>query len=188
MNKFISISIFVSLLFVILGVMMIAFPQISLQVFAYILATLLLLNGIYLVVADFRIRRYFLLMDSLFPGILSVLCGILLFVYPETLHFLIPILLSVWFIFNSILKMRISFFLKEAGENWILLFLFALFSFLCGILMLLQPSVTSITVTLFAGILLVIYSIFDIIDLLEVKRHTKKMISYFKDMKKIIDE
>lgn len=189
LNSWINSSIFISILFIILGIMMILFPKTSLSVFAYLIAILLMINGVYLIVLDCRMRNLFIPMDTLLSGLLSVLLGIMMFLYPNTLKIMIPVALGTWFILSSILKIRISFSLKDLGTpSWIWTLLMAILSIICGFILILNPSVTSITVTLIAGIMMIIYSISDIVDMVVFKKHMNEIAKHFKKNIKIIEE
>ena len=164
-NNFINSSILVSVLFILLGLGMILFPNISLTVVAYSIAIMFIVLGIYFCVIDYR---FFL--DTLVVGILTLVLGILLLVNPSWLSNLIPMVMGVWFIVDSILKIRISLTCKEYDDvPWVMLLILSIISLICGILFILHPLITSNIVMTLLGVIIVVYAISDIADMIVAK-------------------
>lgn len=187
LNRLINSSIFFSILLVLLGIAMCFLPQASLKVFSYILAILLIINGLSQIILDFKMRNYFIVFNQLLPSILSILFGVVICFYPDTLALLIPIVLGIWFIFSSIFKIQLSMSLKNINNSWILTLLFGIITCICGIVLIINPIFTSITITIFLGIMLIIYSISDIIDMAIFKKHINNIAKYFEEKIKIIE-
>ena len=188
LNTFINYSILISILLTILGIVMIIFPKTSLNTFAIILAIFLIIGGIYLIILDIRMHENLIPVDTLFQGILSIIVGILMFIYPDTLSIIIPIALGTWFILGSIVKLRISLPLRYIDSSLVTItIILSILSIICGIVLIINPTITSITITLLAGITLVIYSISDIIDMIIFKKNIKEIVKNFKKNIKVID-
>ncbi len=188
LNTFINYSILISILLTILGIVMIIFPKTSLNTFAIILAIFLIIGGIYLIILDIRMHENLIPVDTLFQGILSIIVGILMFIYPDTLSIIIPIALGTWFILSSIVKLRISLPLRYIDSSLVTItIILSILSIICGIVLIINPTITSITITLLAGITLVIYSISDIIDMIIFKKNIKEIVKNFKKNIKVID-
>lgn len=189
LKKMINSSIGVSCLFMILGIVMIVFPKTSLNVLSISISILLILNGIYLIILEIKMRNRWMPIDTLLTGILAILFGIIMFMYPEMLQIMIPVILGTWFILTSIFKIRLALFLRNIENTpWVLTFVMAILSILCGAILIIDPISSSITITLFSGILIVVYSISDIIDMIVFKKHINSLVKYFKSNIKIIDE
>lgn len=189
LKKIINSSIVISCLFIVLGIILILFPKTSLDVFAYMISVLLLVNGIYLIVLEIKLRSRWIPIDTMLAGILSILFGIIMIIYPEMLRILVPVVLGTWFILASIFKIRLACSLRNIeGAPWILTLVMAILAIICGLILIIDPIGSSITLTLFAGIMMIIYSISDIIDMIVFKKHLNKLVKYFKNNIKIIDE
>ncbi|MDO4394640.1 MAG: DUF308 domain-containing protein [Mycoplasmatota bacterium] len=170
-NNFINSSILVSVLFILLGLGMILFPNISLTVVAYSIAIMFIVLGIYFCVIDYR---FFL--DTLVVGILTLVLGILLLVNPSWLSNLIPMVMGVWFIVDSILKIRISLTCKEYDDvPWVMLLILSIISLICGILFILHPLITSNIVMTLLGVIIVVYAISDIADMIVAKKYINEI-------------
>lgn len=189
LNKWINSSIAISCVFIILGILLLLFPKTSLNIFSYITSALLILNGIYLVVLEIKMRNRYIPIDTLLIGILAILFGVIMLIYPDMLQIMIPVILGTWFILASIFKIRLALSLKRIeGTPWILTLFMAILSILCGIILIIDPITSSITITLFSGIIMIIYAISDIIDMVLFKKHINKLVKYFKSNIKIIEE
>ena len=166
-----SLIVPVSVLFILLGLGMILFPNISLTVVAYSIAIMFIVLGIYFCVIDYR---FFL--DTLVVGILTLVLGILLLVNPSWLSNLIPMVMGVWFIVDSILKIRISLTCKEYDDvPWVMLLILSIISLICGILFILHPLITSNIVMTLLGVIIVVYAISDIADMIVAKKYINEI-------------
>ena len=189
LNKLINSSIGFSILFIILGITLIMFPKTSLEIISYIISVLLIINGIYLIILEFQAGSRFVPLDTSLSGILSILFGIIMLIYPNMLTIMIPVILGTYFILASIFKIKLAIGLKNM-ENapWLLSLILAILSIACGLILIIDPISSSITLTLFAGIMIIIYSISDIIDMIVFKKNIKKIEKYFKKNINIIEE
>lgn len=184
-NKFVNLSIIASIIFTIIGLCLIIFPDVSLNIISYIIGGLFLILGIYLFTINYN---SLILTDMIFFGVMMVLLGIILIVYPKIIAQLIPIVLGIWFITDSIIKIRISLSLKEYSDSpWILTLILAIISMLCGIIFILHPLASSEVITSFIGILIMVYALSDIIDMFMFKKHINNVANSFKKNIKVID-
>lgn len=184
-NKFVNLSIIASIIFTIIGLCLIIFPDVSLNIISYIIGGLFLILGIYLFTINYN---SLILTDMIFFGVMMVLLGIILIVYPKIIAQLIPIVLGIWFITDSIIKIRISLSLKEYSDSpWILTLILAIISMLCGVIFILHPLASSEVITSFIGILIMVYALSDIIDMFMFKKHINNVANSFKKNIKVID-
>lgn len=192
LNKLLTSSIIISLLFLIIGLIIIIYPENSIKVLSILLAIFLIINGLYLIIIGADIRNIFFI--DFFPtGILSLLLGILMILYPNTLSIIIPITLGIWFIWISIFKLRLSISLKNIDEPaWILTIITSILSIICGLILIFNPISSSIAITMFTGAIIIIYAISDLIDMIVFKKNVNKIVKHFKKSYpkaiKIIDE
>lgn len=188
-NQIITERILISIIFLLLGIIILIYPQISINILAYMIAGLFIVSGIYLIGIDFYTRNLFFPMDTLLNGIFSILLGVIILIYPNIFRVIIPIILGTYFIVTSILKLRIVSILKDIDtSSWILSIITTILSIICGIILIINPMDTSIALTIFAGIMIMIYSISNIIDMTLFKRNINDIVKTFKKNIKIIDE
>ena len=192
LNKLLTSSIITSLLFLLIGIIIVIYPENSIKVLSTLLAIFLVVNGLYLIVIGADIRNIFFI--DFFPtGILSLVLGILMILYPNTLSIIIPITLGIWFIWISIFKLRLSISFKNIDEPvWILTIITSILSIICGLILIFNPISSSIAITMFTGAIIIIYAISDLIDMIVFKKNVNKIVKHFKKSYpktiKIIDE
>ncbi len=184
-NKFVDLSIIASIIFTIIGLCLIIFPNVSLNIMSYVIGGLFLIFGIYLFTINYN---SLILTDMIFFGVMMVLLGVILIVYPKLIAQLIPIVLGIWFITDSIVKIRISLSLKDYDDTpWVLTLVLSIISMLCGVVFILHPLASSEVITTFIGALIMIYALSDIIDMFMFKKHINDVIKSFKKNIKVID-
>ena len=139
-NQIINEAIGVSIIFLLLGIIFLIYPNISIQVVAYLIAFILIGSGIYLIGLEFTNRIIFFPMDTLFNGIISVILGTIILIYPNIFQIIIPIMLGTYFILDSIFKLKVITFLRRIDNtSWILTLLLTILSIICGIVLIANP-------------------------------------------------
>ena len=189
LNSFINSSICISIMFIIIGIIMVLTPKMSLEILGVILSVILIINGIILMITDIKLNNNFIPVDILPASILSILLGIMMLIYPNILSIIIPLILGTWFIMTSIFKIRLTLYLSKIKNTpWILLMSISILSRVCGFILILNPIDSSVAITLFIGIVIIVYAISDITNMIVLKRNIKNLTKYFKENIKIIEE
>lgn len=189
LNSFINSSICISIMFIIIGIIMVIMPKMSLEILGVILSVILIINGVILMITDIKLNNNFIPVDMLPASMLSILLGIMMLIYPNILSIIIPLMLGTWFIMTSIFKIRLTLYLSKIQNTpWLLLMLISILSIVCGFILILNPIDSSVAITLFIGIVIIVYSISDIINMIVLKRNLNKLTKYFKENIKIIEE
>lgn len=178
-NKFITISIATCILFLIVGIILMFYPDVSLRVISYLIAGLLLIIGLVLV---YNYKGSILLTNFLTAGALAMILGTVLLIYPNSLVTLIPIMVGIWMLINGIISIQISITLKKVKyDGWIVTTLLSIMSIVCGSLIIINPQSGAEALTTFLGIMLVIYSVTDIMNLTIFYVNTKKIVKLLED-------
>lgn len=189
LNSFINSSICISIMFIIIGIIMVIMPKMSLEILGVILSVILIINGVILMITDIKLNNNFIPVDMLPASMLSILLGIMMLIYPNVLSIIIPLMLGTWFIMTSIFKIRLTLYLSKIQNTpWLLLMLISILSIVCGFILILNPIDSSVAITLFIGIVIIVYAISDIINMIVLKRNLNKLTKYFKENIKIIEE
>lgn len=188
-NQIINEAIGISIIFLLLGIILLIYPNISITLIAYLIAFILIGSGIYLIGLEFTNRVIFFPMDTIFNGIISIILGTIILIYPNIFQIIIPIMLGTYFIIDSIFKLKIATLLRRIDNtSWIFTLLLTILSIICGIILIINPIDSSIAITLFTGITLIIYSIAGIVDMILFKKNTNDLLKEFKKNIKIIEE
>ena len=181
LNKYINSSIVISALLMLLGIGIFVYPTMSLKVFSYSIAIIISLFGLFLIIEDIR-YNIGMLFDFSLLGIMFFLLGLILLKYPNTLTSLIPIFLGIWFIVSGFVKGRWTYYLSDYKLSIrILSFIMSILSIVCGIIFIFNPLDGANYIASFVGILLIIYSISDIVDMIIFKINVNKIYKNIKD-------
>lgn len=179
-NKLMNISLGTSIVFIFIGVTLLLFSMISLEVMAYIIAGLLVLNGILNIIDDYKQFKIFYFFDGFTSGLLSVILGIILISNQDYITLLIPLIIGLWFILSSTFKLRMSLALKDSNSNnWVATYILSLLTIICGLCLIFNPEVGSLSLTKVVGSLSIIYSICDIIDVIIFKKNINVIAKVF---------
>ena len=182
LNKYTVISIVISMFLILLGIILITFPNTSIVVFGYALAMFLIVQGVYFIVLDIYDEIYFIPFGLLPKGVLSIILGGILFAYPKTLVVLIPVITGVWFITTSAINLRVSYMLKDISKSsWILTLVITILSIICGVCLVIRPLTSASIVIITVGIVLIVYAVSNIIDMITFRQHMNELIKIFKE-------
>lgn len=173
LNKFLNSSIVISVLMFIIGMIFIIFPDVSFTTITYILAVILIVNGIYFIIEK---EMSFFFSSFLTLGIIELLFGIIMLLNPDIVKTLFPIVIGVIMVTKATLDLRVSLLLKKYEYNtWLSLFICALIAIISGIIIIIYPSIGTMALTVYLGILITINSISSIIDVIIFKNNIKEI-------------
>ena len=172
-NSTINSIIFSSVIALIVGLIMIFFPAITIETIGIIAACYIILHGIMLIYLDIKAYKYNLPFEGLLIGIVSVLLGIFLICKPNILPLVFTIVIGIWMILSSINYIKIAIKISGTSLPWIWILLLGILDLIAGIVVIFNPFEASISITLFAGIMLIVHSIINIVDMLVIKKDVK---------------
>ena len=150
-----------------LGLLTFVKPDLALtsMVFAYGIAAVVM--GIADLILYIQVERYtgFGPILALISGILSVMSGIMLVVYPSAGILVLTVLFPIWFIAHCISRLSHLNHIRLAAGNGMYYFTLAtnIIGLLLGCMMLLNPLFTLTTIRFFASIYLVLLGIDSIV-------------------------
>lgn len=156
------LSILSSILFLILGILLINNPEQIVQAISYIIGGILIIMGIFRIISYFTSKDAYVFYDfNLIYGSLCAILGILVMVCGKSIVSFFGIIIGIWIILSGISRINLSFKIKDAGVNyWFVSLLISILILIAGIYIIFVPG--TILVTL--GFILIFYSIMDIIE------------------------
>ena len=141
-----------SLLYVVLGLVLLLMPGLSLGFACLLIGGSVLVYGIVRLVAYLRGGEYADRLD-LFLGVLLILLGLFLLVCIRFLITLIPVVLGIYIIVDSLAAVKRSLGMKALGYGrWWISCLAAAVLALCGLVMVLNPFGTVESLVMFIGL------------------------------------
>ena len=166
-------SIVVSLIFAILGLVLIMKPEGTVKFISYIIGTMFILVGIVRIMTYvFSKNKYdFYNYDMLF-GIISILIGIVAIIYTDTIGTIFRIIVGIWIIYSGLTRIDLSIKLKELNSIvWTYSLGLSVTMLLGGIYILVNSGAIVITI----GVLMLVYAIIDIIESVFFMKNVNKI-------------
>ena len=169
LKRELNISIVTSIIYIILGIFVVANAETAIKVASTTFSIMAIIYGIIISIiniADIKEE------GNLPYGILLIVVGIALLIYPNSLEILVSLGLGIWFISNSISRIKLAVLLKDVKEvNWLLILFSAIIALLIGISFIFLPLASAVTLTMVSGILMIVYSVFDITQIVVIKKN-----------------
>ena len=177
-NKLMIISLITSIAFIILGLIPILFTKLSIDIIGYVIAILLIINGVLNITDDYKQFKVFY--DGFTSGLLSIIFGIIIIANPEYIRIIMPIMIGLWIIINSTFKLRMALALKDSSKtNWILPYILSILTIIIGLCLIFNPEIGEIGIARIIGFLAVLYGICDVIDVVIFKKNIKAIAKVF---------
>lgn len=167
------ISIVESLIFAILGIILVWKPNEIVSMIAYIIGAIFIIVGIIKIVNYVQAKgKNDLYNYELIYGIMAVVIGLVVIIYSSTISKIFGIIIGIWIIYSSIVRATSALKLKVLKTNiWIYSLLLAIVMFICGFYIILDSGVIITTV----GVVMIIYSVLDIIENVIFINNVKKI-------------
>ena len=151
-------AIVLSVVTMVLGLVMICWPNISAVAICYLMGAVCIVVGIYEIIRYFDLGLIGVLFRyDLFLGIMSVLAGILLVLHPDGGVVILPVVLGFYIILASVFSIQISTEARHFGfSGWWGALLLGIAGAILGVLMILDPFRGAAALMVFTGISLLV--------------------------------
>jgi len=171
LKKELNISIISSLIYIVIGIVIICNPEITLSIVGTIVAILAIVCGIIITIINIaNIKNE----SSLLIGIFAIVMGIALLVYPNSLTILISIGIGILFIASSVTRLKLAVLLKDTKEaKPMIILVSSIITLIIGISFIFTPLTSALTLTIVSAILMILYSIIDIFEIILIKKNIK---------------
>lgn len=155
-------ALITSVVFAVLGIVLIMNPEETVRIVSYILGAMFVIAGLYKVVNYLNNRgKYDFYNYDMSFGIIAILIGIVTICFSNEIGRLFGILIGVWIVYSSILRIDLAFKLKTVESNvWIYSLILAIAMLVAGIYVICNSGVIVVTI----GVVILIYAILDIIE------------------------
>lgn len=165
-KKYEGCSVVVSVLMICLSLFLMFKPLESLEVFTVIFAIIILLSGLGYLISYFTISKESRLFSiDLLLGLVTIISGIMLLVYKKDVINVFPIILGIWIIISNLFKLQLSINLSLFLDNTYLgLVLITILMIVFGLLLIINPFASFMTITVTAGTLLLITEVINLIE------------------------
>ena len=173
MSKIFKSSFLSSIILVILGILLIFESEATIISISYILGAIIIALGV-MEMLKYNSKNQNIL--DLAYGIICVVFGVIVILHPHAIASIIPFIVGIIIILNSATKLQYSMELKKnQNELWKSTMIIAILTTICGIVIIFNPFSGAVLITKIIGIIIVIYSILDIISSLTIKNTIQKI-------------
>lgn len=166
-------SIAESLVFAILGIILIWQKDAIMSMIAYILGAVFILLGIIKVVNYVQTKNKSDLYNyELVYGIMAVIIGIVIMVYSSTISKIFGIIIGIWIVYSSVVRASSALKLKQIKSNiWIYSLVIAVIMLICGLVVIFNTGAIPATI----GAIMITYAVLDIIENVIFINNVKKL-------------
>ncbi len=168
------ISILESLVFTILGAILVWKPEETVKVISIILGALFIITGIVKIIGYFMTKgkNDFYNYDLIY-GIMAIVIGIIVMTYMNTIGSIFRIIIGVWIIYTSLIRISLSIKMRKIeGNIWIFSLILAIIMFAGGVYTIVNSGVIVVTM----GTIMIIYSVIDIIENVIFMKNIKEIL------------
>ena len=176
LKKMFTLSIFSSIMFIVIGLLLFFKPGDTLKTISYIIGGLILVFGIFGVARFSKSEKKGLNFDLIY-AILSFVAGLIIIFNPEALASIIPVILGIWIVINSAIKIQYSFYIKsDTSKKWVATLTMSLITLVCGIVLLFNPFKAASYVAQAVGLFIIVYAVIDLVEsfMLKTKQNNVK--------------
>lgn len=166
-------SLITSIIFAILGIILIANPEGTIKFISIILGVLFGLVGLYKIVNYIENKgKYDFYNNDIAYGVIAIVLGIVTICYSTQIGAIFRIIIGLWIVYSAILRINLSIKLKTIDSNvWIYSLIIALIMAFCGIFIICNSGAVIVTL----GIVVVIYSVLDAIESIMFLNNVSKL-------------
>ncbi len=186
-NEVIRNSLITSIVLVLVGFLLIIKPEEVLSLISIIIGIGIVILGIFGVMNYIRDLQdgQSMSLDIVY-GVICLIVGSILILNTKIVGSILPIVLGIWMVINSIIKAQYTLMLKDDNNSrWKVTLIFSILTLICGILFIFNPFKGAALITQIIGSIVVVYSIMDIANVILLKKNIK---AFKKEVKKNVQK
>ena len=155
-------SVITSLIFGIIGLIMIYNPETTMKFISIILGIFFIVIGIVKVINYFIARgNSTLFTNDIAWGLIAIIIGLVTMVYSSTIENIFRIMIGVWIIYSGFTRFTLSFRIKSVNSKlWPLVLILAILMIIGGLYVTFYPGALIVTL----GVIILVYAIMDLIE------------------------
>ncbi len=178
-NRMMLYSIIAAVATVVVGFVLLFLPNASNKAVGIITGIIFLIAGVNSIYKYFHRDGAKLYSLNLMFGILYVILGTVIIIYPYTVVEFVTVCLGIYMIINGASKINYGIWLKKGNEkSWLITLVSGILLIIIGILVIFNPFV-SLTLTKLCGAFLIITGILDFTDTILFKTRSKEIMEIF---------
>ena len=166
MDKFLKkagwTSILTSVVFAIIGLIMIYYPESTIMFISTIIGIFFIVVGIIKIINYFIARgNSTLFSNDIAWGLIAIILGLVTMVYSGTIESILRIMIGIWIIYSGFTRFNLSFRLKNINSKlWTFVLILSIIMVVGGVYVTFYPGALIVTL----GVIILIYSIIDLVE------------------------
>lgn len=168
--------VFLSILYLLLGIVLLVWPTLVMDIISYAFGAILLLYGLFAIIGFYRSedRRGGAFL-GLFLGIVAAAVGAIMVLYPPLIQSIIPVILGLYIAIDGLLSVKRTLELHRMDyARWNVNLILSLVSAGLGIFVVFHPLLTQASLFRVIGVVLIYAGGSDLWTLLQLSRWTKE--------------
>ena len=168
--------VFLSILYLLLGIVLLVWPTLVMDIISYAFGAILLLYGLFAIVGFYRSedRRGGAFL-GLFLGIVAAAVGAIMVLYPPLIQSIIPVILGLYIAIDGLLSVKRTLELHRMDyARWNVNLILSLVSAGLGIFVVFHPLLTQASLFRVIGVVLIYAGGSDLWTLFQLSRWTKE--------------
>ena len=167
-------SIIFSIVFILIGVFLLARPEDAIHLVSYALGIILVLWGLISIIQFFTDKESQNYLDFGFiVGVFVFIFGVIVLVKPNTIASIIPLLLGIWMLINCVTKLSYALTLNK-NKNAAGSIIISILIIILGILLVFNPFAGAKTLVQILGVTIIVYSVLDLAECFAIRSIVKK--------------
>lgn len=168
--------VFLSILYLVLGVVLLIWPTTVMNIICYLFGAILLLYGVFAIWGYYRNEdRKGSAFLGLFLGIVAAAVGAVMIIYPPLIQGIIPVILGLYIAIDGLLSVKRTLELHRMDfARWNLNLILSLVSAGLGVFVVFHPLLTEAALFRVIGVVLLYAGVSDLWTLLQLSRWTKE--------------
>ena len=179
MDKFLKkagwTSILTSIIFAIIGLIMIYNPTTTMMFISTIIGVFFIVVGVIKLINYFvgKGNNSTLFTNDIAWGLIAIILGLVTMVYSSTIESILRIMIGIWIIYSGFMRFTVSFRLKNVNSKlWAFVLILAVAMIVGGIYVTFYPGALIVTL----GVIILVYAIMDLIESFIFMRNMKDML------------
>ena len=156
-------NLFTSILFLVVGILLFSNPGGVVKFITYIVGILFIIMGIGKIVSYYQMIRKMNVNNTsdFILGIVAVILGIIIIFCSSAIEFVIRLVMGGWILYSGVVKLIYSLNLRDLKvDSWLYVLIVSIIMIICGLYVIVKSNLVFSTI----GLILIIYSIIEIIQ------------------------
>ena len=167
-------SVITSIVFALIGLVMICYPETTMQFISTILGIFFIVVGVIKVINYFVSKgNSTFFTNDIAWGLIAIVIGLVTMVYSSTIESIFRIMIGIWIIYSGFTRFSLSFRLKGVNDKvWAIVLTLAVLMIIGGLYVTFYPGALILTL----GVIILIYAIMDLIESFIFMRNMKDIV------------